>query len=44
MGDYIAQRIIDEAYTYQFVVSKRSDLKATIDNYLIEKNREDLIV
>lgn len=43
MAAYLAQRIIDGAYTYEYVISKRPDLKAGIDAYLIEKGREDLI-
>ncbi|WP_171700251.1 hypothetical protein [Anoxybacillus sp. CHMUD] len=44
MADYLAQRIIDEAYTYDYVISKRPDLKEGIDAYLISKGRENLIV
>jgi hypothetical protein len=43
MAAYLAQRIIDGAYTYDFVISRRPDLKEGIDAYLIEKGREDLI-
>jgi hypothetical protein len=43
MAAYLAQRIIDGAYAYDFVISKRPDLKAGIDAYLIEKGRQDLI-
>jgi len=43
MGAYLAQRIIDGVYTYEYVLSKRPDLKTAIDKYLIEKGREDLI-
>jgi hypothetical protein len=43
MAAYLAQRIIDGAYPYDFVISRRSDLKAGIDAYLREKGREDLI-
>lgn len=43
MADYMAQRIIDGAYTYEYVITKRSDLKVGIDAYLISKGREDLI-
>lgn len=43
MANYMAQRIIDGAYTYEFVIGKRMDLKSGIDAYLIEKGREDLI-
>ncbi|WP_179117569.1 hypothetical protein [Bacillus cereus] len=43
MADYLAQRVIDEAYTYTYVVSKRPDLKSGIDVYLIKNQRVDLI-
>lgn len=43
MANYLAQRIIDEAYTYDYVISKRPDLKEGIDAYLISKNRQGLI-
>jgi hypothetical protein len=43
MAAYLGQRIIDGAYTYDYVISKRSDLKEGIDAYLISKDREDLI-
>jgi hypothetical protein len=43
MAAYLAQRIIDGAYTYDYVISKRPDLKAGIDDYLRQKGREDLI-
>ncbi|WP_433618801.1 hypothetical protein [Paenibacillus cellulositrophicus] len=43
MGAYMGQRIIDEAYTYDYVISKRPDLKTGIDEYLTDKGREDLI-
>lgn len=43
MAVYLAQRIIDGAYTYDYVISRRPDLKQGIDAYLIEKDRQDLI-
>lgn len=43
MGAYLGQRIIDGVYSYDFVISKRSDLKTDIDSYLTEKSRTDLI-
>lgn len=43
MAAYMAQRIIDDAYTYDYVINKRPDLKAGIDTYLTEKGRNDLI-
>ena len=43
MANYMGQRIIDGAYTYEYVISKRPDLKAGIDIYLTEKGRTDLV-
>jgi hypothetical protein len=43
MGEYLAQRIIDGAYTYTFIVSKKPMLKTEIDDYLIKQCRQDLI-
>ena len=43
MANYLAQRVIDEIYTYTYVVSRRPDLKTGIDSYLIKNEREDLI-
>lgn len=43
MAAYLAQRIIAGAYTYDYVVSRRPDLKEGIDAYLIEKGREELM-
>ncbi|MGN4423410.1 hypothetical protein ACTFQN_06070 [Bacillus cereus group sp. MYBK30-1] len=43
MANYLAQRVIDEAYTYDYVISKRPDLKSGIDLYLIKNQRVDLI-
>lgn len=40
---YMAQRIIDGAYTCEYVISKRPDLQEGIDAYLISKGRQDLI-
>lgn len=44
MAAYMAQRIMDGAQDYGFVVSRRPDLKEGIDAYLIAHGREDLIV
>lgn len=44
MANYLAQRIIDEMYTYEYVIGKRPDLKEGIDLYLTEKGKESLIV
>ncbi|MGF6951864.1 hypothetical protein QF028_004369 [Neobacillus sp. B4I6] len=44
MGEYMGQRIISGVYTYDYVISKRPDLKEEgIDAYLISNGREDLI-
>lgn len=43
MAAYLAQRIIDGAYTYDYVIRRRPDLKEGIDAYLTSKGREDLI-
>jgi hypothetical protein len=43
MAIYMAKRIIEGAYTYDYVISKRPDLKEGIDEYLISAGREDLI-
>ena len=43
MGAYMGMRIIEEAYTYDYVLSKRPDLKEGIDAYLIGEDRADLI-
>jgi hypothetical protein len=43
MANYMGQRIIDGVYTYDYVISKRPDLKTGIDAYLISQGREDLI-
>ena len=43
MSAYMAQRIIDGAYTYAFVIGRRPDLQQGIDAYLTQQGREDLI-
>lgn len=43
MAAYMGQRIIDGAYTYDYVLSRRPDLKDGIDAYLVLKGRRDLI-
>lgn len=43
MDKYLAQRIIDGAYSYDFVISKRPELKTGIDAYLTEKGKAYLI-
>lgn len=44
MASYLALRIIENGYTYDFVVSKRPDLKSGIDAYLLENGYDNLIV
>ena len=52
MADYLASRIINGVFdgrqegmtSYQFVISKRLDLKTGIDAYLTEHGRTDLII
>ena len=43
MSAYMGSRIIDGVYTYDYVISKRPDLREGIDEYLISQGREDLI-
>mgnify|MGYP000589390348 CR=1 FL=1 len=43
MAAYMGSRIISGVYTYDYVISKRPDLKEGIDSYLIEQGHEDLI-
>lgn len=43
MGRYMAQRIIDGIYTYDYVIGKRPDLKEEIDATLTEKGYGHLI-
>lgn len=43
MAAYMGQRIIDGVYSYEYVISKRPDLKDGIDDYLTEKGKQDLI-
>ena len=44
MAEYMAKRIIEGAYDYEYVTNKRPDLKIGMDEYLTSINREDLIV
>lgn len=43
MGEYLAQRIIDGKFKYENVIEKYPNLKDEINNYLIGKDRRDLI-
>lgn len=44
MAEYMGKRIIEGAYDYKYVIGKRSDLKAGINEYLTSVGREDLII
>ncbi|SIR95282.1 hypothetical protein SAMN05878494_5384 [Bacillus cereus] len=44
MAEYMAQRIIDGAFTYAFIIIKMKAYKERIDKYLTDNGREDLIV
>ncbi|WP_176523365.1 hypothetical protein [Bacillus wiedmannii] len=43
MAEYIAQRIIDEVYTYTFIITKMGIYKERMDRYLTDNGRADLI-
>lgn len=43
MANYLAQRIINGVLNYSIVITKRPDLKISIDAYLTEKGYENLI-
>jgi len=43
MAAYMAQRIIDGVFTYDYVIGKRADLKTGIDTYLTDKGKADLV-
>lgn len=43
MAIYMALRIIDEVYTYDYVIGMRPDLKEGIDAHLIKEGYEYLI-
>jgi hypothetical protein len=43
MANYLAQRIIDGAFTYDEVIAKKPTLKVGINAYLTLQGREDLI-
>lgn len=44
MAVYMANRIITGFFTYEYVIGKRPDLKEGIDEYLMLKGKEDLII
>jgi len=43
MAEYMAQRVIDQVYTYTVVIIKMKAYKERIDKYLTDNGREDLI-
>ncbi|MBY0596066.1 hypothetical protein [Bacillus bingmayongensis] len=43
MAEYMAQRIIDQAFTYDLIISKLKHFKERIDKYLTDNGRADLI-
>lgn len=43
MAVYMGLRIIEGAYSYEYVCGKRPDLKDGIDAYLVQQGREELI-
>ncbi|WP_179862516.1 hypothetical protein [Bacillus wiedmannii] len=43
MAEYMAQRVIDEVFTYAFIIVKMKAYKERIYKYLTENGREDLI-
>ncbi len=43
MAIYMANRIIEGAYAYEYVISKRPGLKSGIDDYLTSIGRTDLL-
>ncbi|EJR68652.1 hypothetical protein IIO_00180 [Bacillus cereus VD115] len=43
MAEYMAQRVIDEVFTYVYIITKMKVYKVRIDKYLNENGREDLI-
>ncbi|MGZ7151872.1 hypothetical protein [Bacillus sp. BC08] len=43
MAEYMAQRVIDEVFTYAFIIVKMKAYKERIDKYLTDNGRADLI-
>ncbi|MGM0409249.1 MAG: hypothetical protein ACQEQF_00700 [Bacillota bacterium] len=43
MGKYLAKRIIEGVYSYDYVIGKRGDLKDSIDECLKQEDKENLI-
>ncbi|MDT3494888.1 hypothetical protein NLU03_10635 [Bacillus toyonensis] len=44
MAEYMAQRVIDEVFTYTFIIVKMKTYKERIDKYLTDNGRADLIM
>lgn len=44
MAAYLATRIINGVYTYEYVIERRTDLKTAIDQYLTDNGYASLIV
>ncbi|MCM3174465.1 hypothetical protein [Paenibacillus sp. MER 99-2] len=43
MAIYMGMRIIEGAFTYEYVCERRPDLRDGIDAYLVQQGREELI-
>lgn len=43
MGAYMGLRIVEGAFTFTYVISKRPDLQDGIEQYLKNQGRDDLI-
>ncbi|MFK4293740.1 hypothetical protein ABH955_005048 [Bacillus sp. RC240] len=43
MAEYMAQRVIDEVFTYAYIIVKMKAYKGRIDKYLTDNGRTDLI-
>ncbi|MEK3776617.1 hypothetical protein MHB85_19145 [Paenibacillus sp. FSL K6-4396] len=43
MASYMGMRIIEGAYTYEYVCERRPDLRDGIDAHLMQQGREELI-
>ncbi|WP_186292105.1 MULTISPECIES: hypothetical protein [Bacillus] len=43
MAEYMAQRVIDEVFTYAYIITKMKAYKDRIDKYLTDNGRADII-
>lgn len=43
MAEYIAQRIIEDAFSYEYIMTRLKHFKERIDKYLTDNGRADLI-